>query len=207
MSRTVPEARATASNSEPSAADGWGATSTTATSTEVMNSTRVCAARELRPRDALIASLLTESATNSRPVSAPATAASASPKLSHAVVVYPTGPPPSPSHRALATISTRFPSGSANIAAGRGRGRVPGGPSARTGDRCHPAAVADLQAKRHATFPPIDRYLRKGLPSARDGAPRSGGAAAPFGFAQGDRRRRALWSARLDFVTHAHGCY
>ena len=39
-------------------------------------------------------------------------------------------------------------------------------------------------------FPAIDRYLRKGLRSARDGAPRSGGAAAPFGFAQGDRRRR-----------------
>src|SRR5437660_10263941 len=39
-------------------------------------------------------------------------------------------------------------------------------------------------------FPAIDRYLRKELRSARDGAPRSGGAAAPFGFAQGDRRRQ-----------------
>jgi hypothetical protein len=49
-------------------------------SAEVMNSTRVWAARKLRLRDAANASLLTETATNSSPVSAPATAVSASPK-------------------------------------------------------------------------------------------------------------------------------
>lgn len=44
-------------------------------------------------------------------------------------------------------------------------------------------------------FCPIDPHLRKGLRSARDGAPQGGGAAAPFGFAQGDRRRRSQWPA------------
>jgi hypothetical protein len=57
--------------------------------TEVMNSTRVCAARELRLREAASTSLLTETATNSRPVSAPATGARASPKPSHIAVAYP----------------------------------------------------------------------------------------------------------------------
>src|SRR5690242_14568104 len=94
MSRAAAETRATASNSEPRAADGCGATSKTATSTEAMNSRRVWGAREARVRDALPASLLTEAATEGRPGSAPATAAMASPKPSHAVVVYPTGPPP-----------------------------------------------------------------------------------------------------------------
>jgi hypothetical protein len=70
MSRPVPETAATASSSEPSAAAGWGATSKTATRTEVMNKTRVWAARELRLRDAASASPLTDSATNNRPVSA-----------------------------------------------------------------------------------------------------------------------------------------
>src|SRR5215467_9787381 len=84
MSRAAPATRATASSSEPRAADGCGATSKTATSTAVMNSTRVWAAREARVRDALTASLLTESATNSRPVSAPVTAARAPPKPAHA---------------------------------------------------------------------------------------------------------------------------
>src|SRR5262249_11935745 len=83
-----------ASSSAPRAAGGWGATSKTAMSTEVMNSTRVWAARELSLRDAVSASPLTESATNSSPVSAPATAASASPKPSHIAAVYPTGRPP-----------------------------------------------------------------------------------------------------------------
>src|SRR6266702_7149353 len=54
-------------------------------------------------------------------------------------------------------------------------------------------------------FTAIDRNLRKELRSARDGAPRSGGAAAPFGFAQGDRRRRAQWPACLDSVTRVLG--
>jgi hypothetical protein len=63
-------------------------------STEVMNKTRVWAARERRLRDAASTSPLTESATNSNPVSAPVTAARASPKPSHAVVEYPTGRPP-----------------------------------------------------------------------------------------------------------------
>src|SRR5215510_2725108 len=70
------------------------ATSNTAMSTEIMNGSRVSAARELRLRRAASTSLLTESATNSRPVSAPATAARASPKPSHNAVVYPTEWPP-----------------------------------------------------------------------------------------------------------------
>src|SRR5450432_3497413 len=96
MNSATPETAATASSSQPRAASGWGATSKTAMSTEVMNSTRVCAARELRLRDTASTALLKESATNSRPVSAPATAARASPKPSHIAVVYPTRPPPDP---------------------------------------------------------------------------------------------------------------
>ena len=80
---------ATASSSQPRAVGGCGATSRSATSSEAMNSTRVWAARDLRLSDAASASPLTESATNSRPVRAPAAAATASPKPSHAAVVYP----------------------------------------------------------------------------------------------------------------------
>src|SRR5215470_16223300 len=72
MSRAVPLTAASTSSSEPRAGGGWGATSKTAISTEVMNSTRVCAAQELRLSDAASAPVLTEIATNSRPVSAPA---------------------------------------------------------------------------------------------------------------------------------------
>src|ERR1022692_969482 len=90
MRRAVAETTATASSSQPRAAGGWGATSKSAVNTEVRNSTRVCAARELRLRDAASTSLLTETATNSRTVSAPATAASASPKPSHIPAAYPT---------------------------------------------------------------------------------------------------------------------
>jgi hypothetical protein len=85
-----PEATATATSSAPRAAGGCGATRHTEVSTEVMNSTRVCAARELRLRDAVSRSLFTDSATNSRPVSAPDTAARAPPKLAHIAGAYPT---------------------------------------------------------------------------------------------------------------------
>jgi len=56
----------------------------TAIMTEVMKSTRVWAARALSVRDLDSAVPLTDNATNSRPVSAPPTAASAPPKLPHA---------------------------------------------------------------------------------------------------------------------------
>ncbi len=115
----MPETAATASNSEPRAAAGWGATSRTAVITEVMNSTRVCAARELMLRDVATAALLTESATNSRPVSAPATAARASPKPSHAVVVYPTGRPPRSSAEQASRSDQRLVRRRRSYAAGR----------------------------------------------------------------------------------------
>src|SRR5690348_15222074 len=97
-----------------------------------MNRTNVWVARELRLRDAASASLLTETATNSRPVSAPATAARASPKLSHIAVAYPTGRLPGPrldgradSIRCLVSLAT--PS-SAALGARRAtaRSRCPG---------------------------------------------------------------------------------
>src|ERR1700733_2770580 len=91
MSRSVPDAAATAISSAPRAAAGWGATRQTAMRTEVMNRTRVWVARALRLRDASSVSLLTDSATNNRPVSAPATAAGAAPELAHGTVEYPIG--------------------------------------------------------------------------------------------------------------------
>src|SRR5262252_4136736 len=73
-----------------------------------MKSTSVSAARERSTSDSesalaltetgtnsrpVSALALTETATNGRPVSAPATAASAPPKVAHAAGVYPIGPP------------------------------------------------------------------------------------------------------------------
>jgi len=51
-----------ASSSAPRVGPGWGATSKTAATAEVMNSTRVWAARELRLRDRASTSLLIDTA-------------------------------------------------------------------------------------------------------------------------------------------------
>src|SRR6202000_1319085 len=88
--RAAPESAANAISSPPSAAPGWGATTTTAASAVVMNSTRVCAARELRLRDLASVSLLIETATNSSPVSAPARPPAVTPKSCHISGRYPT---------------------------------------------------------------------------------------------------------------------
>src|SRR5580704_11338997 len=64
-------------------APDWGATSTMAAIAEVMNRTRVWAAREARLRDRASVSLLIDTATNSRPVSAPARPATVTPKSRH----------------------------------------------------------------------------------------------------------------------------
>ena len=58
--------------------------------TEVMNNTRVSAARDLRSRDADTVLLLTDTATKSKPTSAPATPATAAPKLTQLETASPT---------------------------------------------------------------------------------------------------------------------
>jgi hypothetical protein len=82
-SKAVPDRAARTSSSAPRAGSGWGATSTIAASAEVMNRTRVWAAREARLRDRARVSLLIDTATNSRPVSAPASPATVTPKSRH----------------------------------------------------------------------------------------------------------------------------
>src|ERR1700722_3426343 len=66
--RAIPDMAARARSSAPRAAPDWGATSTMAAIAEVMNRTRVWAAREARLRDRASVSLLIDTATNSRPV-------------------------------------------------------------------------------------------------------------------------------------------
>ena len=82
-SSAAAETAATASSSAPSAETGCGATIRTALIAGVMNSTSVCAAREARLRDPPRTSLLIDTATNSSPVSAPASPATATPKSCH----------------------------------------------------------------------------------------------------------------------------
>ncbi len=80
---TVPEISAANSSSAPRADPGWGAASKIAVIADDMNRTRVWAAREARLRDRASASLLMDTATNSRPVSAPARAPTAAAKSRH----------------------------------------------------------------------------------------------------------------------------
>ena len=75
------ERNAHPSSSNPIAMSGCGATRTNATTTAVMNNTRVSAARERRLREADDALLLIDAATKSKPTSAPATPATATPKF------------------------------------------------------------------------------------------------------------------------------
>jgi len=60
---------------------GCGATRTNATTTDVMNNTRVCAALELSVREAANALARIDDATNSKPTSAPATGANTGAKF------------------------------------------------------------------------------------------------------------------------------
>ena len=80
-SMSMAEATAQPSSSSPRGTSGCGATRTTATTVAVVNKTRVCAARKRRLGDVDSALLLMDAATNSKPVSAPATLAIATPKF------------------------------------------------------------------------------------------------------------------------------
>ena len=88
MNSVTPHTAASASSSAPRAAAGCGAVSRTAAIAGVMNSTRVCAAREARLRDLLSAPLCSDTATNSSPVSAPARPPVVTAKSRHACGAY-----------------------------------------------------------------------------------------------------------------------
>ena len=88
MNSATPATAASASSSAPRAAAGCGAVSSTAAIAGVMNSTRVCAAREASLRDLLSAPLCSDTATNSSPVSAPARPPVVTAKSRHACGAY-----------------------------------------------------------------------------------------------------------------------